>query len=476
MRSSCTAPRRGGGEYGRWTVVSIPGLITSYSYASGSNKTDSEVNSGAATPPPCSDYMERMELTRALRESMKGDVRNRWKLSPGETRGEVDWTLTVNPNPEGRAIGLTRIIMFDMSAADGDELMHVYTHGHGFDPRDLRFCFMGANQEERELTEGVLVDQGVTKDLELTVSPRSPFTGRLRARRKERDQARRTEEERLRRQHEDVVRRLANTLHVHEVTNGDEPELYTAEPEFWSDEDEEEAWGFVILKIVLQTGYISLSDIETMADASISPSVDRIFRFTTVSDYLRVGLSLAQARSRVAHGPPQGRFGGGWGIDGYARDCRRGIMIVPMPASSYRWVPQLMEVEHEDEDAATGENASDNTSSAAPSLVEGIQLALDNAATFGLVDSDEEYSMYDYSDDFSSPDDDNREGAADPGGEDAFGSYQSRFEVMQQIIDEGLTLPNQAAPSRERRYAHWPELKHARVCWFAITLRLWHST
>ena len=149
-------------------------------------------------------------------------------------------------------------------------------------------------------------------------------------------------------------------------------------------------------------------------------------------------------------------------------------MIAPMLASRG-------EVEEEEQDAATGENASDHASSGAPSLVEGIQLVLDNAATFGAfgsegptewwVDPNEE----DYSDDFSSPDDDDREGAADHGGEDAVSSYQSCFEVMQQIIDEGLTLPNQAAPSRERRYAHWPELKHARVCWFAITWRLWHE-
>ena len=112
-------------------------------------------------------------------------------------------------------------------------------------------------------------------------------------------------------------------------------------------------------------------------------------------------------------------------------------MFVPMPASSYKWVPQLMEVEQEDE----GGVLSLSPSSAAPSIVEGTQLALDNAATFGLV----------------------------------FGSYQSRFEEMQQIIDEGLTLSNQAAPSRERRYAHWPELEHARVCWLTITLRLWHE-
>ena len=272
------------------------------------------------------------------------------------------------PTTEGRAIGLTRIIMFDMSAATGDEVMHVYTHGHGFDPQDLKFCFRGANQEERELTEGVLVDQGVTKDLALTVSPRSPFTGALRARRQEREQACRTEEERLSRQHEAVARRLVNALHVHEVTNGDEPEVYATEPESWNDEDEEEAWGFVILKIVLQTGYVSFSDIATMADASISPSVDRIFRFTNVSDYLRVGLPLAQARSRVAYGPPQGPFAGGWNGDDYARDSSRGTKIVPMLA------PPLREVEQEDEDAATGENASDHTSSGAPSLVEGLSL------------------------------------------------------------------------------------------------------
>ena len=368
------APRPGGGDYGRWTIVSLPPLRTSYSYTSGSNKTDSEVNSGAGTPPPCSNYMECMELSRALRESMAGEVRNRWRLQPGGTRGEVDWTLTLIPTTEGRAIGLTRIIMFDMSAATGDEVMHVYTHGHGFYPQDLKFCFMGANQEERELTEDVLVDQGVTKDLTLTVSPRSPYTGAIRARRQEREQVRRTEEERLSRQHEAVARKLINALHVHEVTNGDEPEVYATEPEFWNDEDEEEAWGFVILKIVLQTGYVSLSDIETMADGSISPSVDRIFRFSSVSDYLRIGLSLAQARGRCACGPPQGRFNGGWGIDGYTRGCRRGTMFVPMPASSYKWVPQLMEAEEEDEDAATGENASDNTSSAAPSLGEIIQL------------------------------------------------------------------------------------------------------
>ena len=97
-------------------------------------------------------------------------------------------------------------------------------------------------------------------------------------------------------------------------------------------------------------------------------------------------------------------------------------MIVPMLASRG-------EVEEEEQDAATGENASHNTSSAAPSLGEIVQLVLVDAATFGLVSD----------------------------------SAQSRFEQMQQIIDEGLTLPNQAAPSRERRYAHWPELEHARV-------------
>ena len=99
------------------------------------------------------------------------------------------------------------------------------------------------------------------------------------------------------------------------------------------------------------------------------------------------------------------------------------------------------EVEEEEDDAAAGESASPNTSSSATSLGESTQLVLDDAATFGLVSD----------------------------------SAQSRFEQMQQIIDEGLTLPNQAAPSRERRYAHWPELEHARVCWLAITLKMWHK-
>ena len=163
----------------------------------------------------------------------------------------------------------------------------------------------------------MLVDQGVTKDLELTVSPRSALTGRLQARRKER--------ERLARQHDEVCGRLVNALHVHAsyppsrenegaqgdgtnsrggVNNGDEPELYTVEPVFWSDGEGEEEWGFEILKIVLQTGYVSLGDIETMADASISPSIDRILRFRTRSDYLGIGMALPEASGRTTCGPP----------------------------------------------------------------------------------------------------------------------------------------------------------------------------
>ena len=52
MQASYTVPRREGGVYGSWTVVSFPPLITSYHYISWSNGTDSEVHSGAGMPPP----------------------------------------------------------------------------------------------------------------------------------------------------------------------------------------------------------------------------------------------------------------------------------------------------------------------------------------------------------------------------------------------------------------------------------------
>ena len=72
-----------------------------------------------------------------------------------------------------------------MSAAVGAELMHAYAHVHDFEPRGLRFWFRGADQEQRELTEGVLVDQGVTRGMLLTVSPSSAYTEELEALRKE---------------------------------------------------------------------------------------------------------------------------------------------------------------------------------------------------------------------------------------------------------------------------------------------------
>ena len=82
MKLSYAAARHAGGEWGRWTVVTHEGFMeANYAYTSGSNKIDSEVDSGAGTPPPCSDWVERMILARGVRETMKEDVRNRWKLS-----------------------------------------------------------------------------------------------------------------------------------------------------------------------------------------------------------------------------------------------------------------------------------------------------------------------------------------------------------------------------------------------------------
>ena len=85
------------------------------------------------------------------------------------------------------AIGLTEITMRNMSAAEGAELMDVYARVYGFEPLDLRFWFWGAEGEEHALTEGVLVDQGVIRDMVLTILPRSAYTGELQARRKERE-------------------------------------------------------------------------------------------------------------------------------------------------------------------------------------------------------------------------------------------------------------------------------------------------
>ena len=178
------AARDAGGEWGS-CVNRVPDGEWNQVYASGSNRTDSECNSACETPPPCDDWQERWNAAEKAREAMVGVVRNRWKVIPGAEWVSRDWHLTVSLNPAARALGMTDVTMLGVSASKGREVMDVYAGAHGCERGRLRFGFWGTEGGEHVLTEDVLVDQGVTRGMVLTVSPSSAYTEELEALRKE---------------------------------------------------------------------------------------------------------------------------------------------------------------------------------------------------------------------------------------------------------------------------------------------------